>query len=87
MSDDDIVIHNVTIDICEACLSGVGGECHVPGCIFFWCPAITAEQAKRFQRAHDTKAYVRTESALNIEWGQYSMTSPSQLELERKHEL
>lgn len=29
---DDPKVRRVTIDLCDLCLSGAGGECHVPGC-------------------------------------------------------
>jgi hypothetical protein len=29
-------VHPITLHICDLCLSGAGGECHVPGCSF-WC--------------------------------------------------
>ena len=30
-----IKVFTVTLDICELCLSGAGGHCHVPGCAFW----------------------------------------------------
>jgi hypothetical protein len=30
--DEDVPLHQVTLWLCELCLSGAGGECHVPGC-------------------------------------------------------
>lgn len=29
---DEIAVHTVKLDLCELCISGEGGECHVPGC-------------------------------------------------------
>ncbi len=42
-------IVRVEIAICELCLSGVGGECHSPGCWFWMNDAITKEQADRIR--------------------------------------
>lgn len=28
-------LHRVTLDICEACIDGVGDECHTAGCALF----------------------------------------------------
>lgn len=28
-------VFRVAVSICELCLAGVGGECHVPGCAMF----------------------------------------------------
>jgi hypothetical protein len=28
-------LRRVTLDICESCMEGAGGECHVPGCAFW----------------------------------------------------
>jgi len=43
--------HIVTMElrICNLCLDGKEGECHSPGCMFWMCPAITAEQARRLR--------------------------------------
>lgn len=30
--DDVVAVRRVTLDICDMCLSGAGGVCHVPGC-------------------------------------------------------
>jgi hypothetical protein len=35
----EIPVRRVTLDICELCLAGDGGECHVPGCAFWMRPA------------------------------------------------
>ena len=32
MSEQEIQVRHVTIWLCQLCLSGKGGECHVPGC-------------------------------------------------------
>jgi len=42
-------IVKVTIGICDLCLGGREGECHSPGCVFWMCPAITAEQAEQLR--------------------------------------
>lgn len=28
-------LHRVAFDVCDLCLTGAGGECHVPGCTFW----------------------------------------------------
>lgn len=35
-NDLDIKVQSVELWICALCLTGAGGECHVPGCAF-WC--------------------------------------------------
>ena len=30
-----IELHRVLLVICDLCLNGKGGECHVPGCSFY----------------------------------------------------
>jgi hypothetical protein len=30
-----MIIRKIIIDICQACLDGVGEECHTPGCALF----------------------------------------------------
>lgn len=47
----DPALQDVTITICVLCLAGEGGECHSPGCLFWICPALDAEQAERI-RSH-----------------------------------
>jgi hypothetical protein len=47
VSEPSIV--TLTIPICTLCLGGAGGECHVPGCCFWMCPAITPEQASHLR--------------------------------------
>jgi hypothetical protein len=32
MADDAIAVRTVTLWLCDLCLDGAGGECHVPGC-------------------------------------------------------
>lgn len=32
-------LHSVTLEICEPCIEGSGGECHTPGCAFWMRPA------------------------------------------------
>ena len=39
----------LTLPICTLCLGGKAGECHVPGCVFWMCPAPSAEQAERIR--------------------------------------
>lgn len=31
----EAILHPVFVMICEMCLEGKGGECHVPGCLFW----------------------------------------------------
>ena len=31
-SEPEIPLHPIEVDVCDLCLTGVGGECHVPGC-------------------------------------------------------
>ena len=31
-------VKTIEINICQACLDGVGEECHTPGCAFFLKP-------------------------------------------------
>jgi hypothetical protein len=47
----EVVLYEVPLTVCWACLSGEEGECHSPGCAFFICPAPTAEQAERLLSA------------------------------------
>jgi len=47
--DDDPTIVTMELRICALCLDGKEGECHSPGCMFWMCPAITAEQAARLR--------------------------------------
>ena len=35
MAEPEIPVRTVTLSICELCLAGDGGECHVPGCAFW----------------------------------------------------
>lgn len=35
-TEQEIPVRRVELWICDLCLSGEGGECHVPGCAF-WC--------------------------------------------------
>jgi hypothetical protein len=30
-----VIVHQIVIWICEACLKGEGSECHTPGCALF----------------------------------------------------
>jgi hypothetical protein len=34
-SDAEIPTRDVTLTLCELCISGAGGECHVPGCALY----------------------------------------------------
>lgn len=31
----DIALHRIAFDVCDLCLTAAGGECHVPGCVFW----------------------------------------------------
>ena len=42
-------VATLTLPICSLCLGGAEGECHVPGCVFWMCPAPNAEQAERIR--------------------------------------
>lgn len=33
--EGEIKLHKIDAAICELCLNGAGGECHVPGCAFW----------------------------------------------------
>lgn len=35
----EIPLARVTLDVCQACLKGEGGECHTPGCAFWMSTA------------------------------------------------
>lgn len=47
MSTDDtseaIVLHHIEAAVCELCITGAGGECHVPGCSFWMHDALTGD--------------------------------------------
>ena len=36
---DDEHLNYVGLMVCDYCMDGDGGECHVPGCIFWMCDA------------------------------------------------
>lgn len=46
-SDREPSLVTLTVAICNLCLRGDEGECHVPGCVFWMCAAPTAQQASR----------------------------------------
>ena len=35
MTPPDPGLNRVTLILCDLCLNGAGGECHVPGCAFW----------------------------------------------------
>ena len=35
MNNADIPVRRVIINLCQACIDGVGQECHTPGCALF----------------------------------------------------
>lgn len=39
MSDNDIMVKPYVIHLCEACIDGIGEECHTPGCAL-WLHAV-----------------------------------------------
>lgn len=39
MGDSEPTVHRVVMWLCELCLDGKGGECHVGGCALFLCRA------------------------------------------------
>jgi len=40
MAESEPTLHIVSMQMCSACLDGVGDECHTPGCAFWLnrCP-------------------------------------------------
>lgn len=34
MSNEDPVLRRISVYVCENCIAGVVGQCHVPGCLF-----------------------------------------------------
>ena len=56
-SCDNSKLRRVTLDICEPCIEGAGGECHTPGCAFWmrmapeW-PFYAAMTADEFNERH-----------------------------------
>jgi hypothetical protein len=57
----------IEITICTLCLAGAEGECHVPGCWFWMCPAITAEQAERIRDRAFVEIVVKNRDAFGVE--------------------
>ena len=49
VSEREPTIVTMELRICTLCLDGKEGECHSPGCMFWMCPAISAEQAERLR--------------------------------------
>jgi hypothetical protein len=47
----DIPLHRVEFWVCDLCLSAAGGECHVPGCMYWLRDAPTGVDLDRL-RAH-----------------------------------
>lgn len=45
----DASLLTLQVTVCSLCVGGSGGECHVPGCMFWMCPAPDEEQAARFR--------------------------------------
>lgn len=45
----DLVTFMLTV--CSLCLNGAGGECHMPGCVFWMCPAPDEEQGGKLMFA------------------------------------
>lgn len=47
-------LRRIRVDVCDLCLSGAGGECHVPGCAFWMQDApvgaflLWMQEARRF---------------------------------------
>lgn len=53
-TDPEIPLHRIEAWVCDLCLSGAGGECHVPGCSF-WChDAPTGETLRWVQSVGET---------------------------------
>lgn len=40
---EEVEMHSLTV--CHLCVMGEGGECHVPGCMFWCADAPDAEEA------------------------------------------
>lgn len=53
-SVDETQVRRIEAYVCDLCLSGAGGECHVPGCGFwiFDAPAGRELETLRRWRAH-----------------------------------
>lgn len=49
VTEQDADLRTITLTVCNLCLAGVGGECHVPGCAFWMCPAPDDEQAEHMR--------------------------------------
>lgn len=32
----EAAVHRVQLYLCDSCLDGKGGECHMPGCVFWF---------------------------------------------------
>lgn len=41
-------VHRVAVTICENCLNGVPGQCHVPECLFIRCNIEETPQPLRY---------------------------------------
>lgn len=60
---EDIQLVAIRVTVCSLCLSGVGGECHTPCCLFWMCPAPDEEQVVRLRLTLALNEYAaRTES-------------------------
>lgn len=44
-----IPLHRVAFDVCDLCLTAAGGECHVPGCVY-WMQAAPVGSALAWLR-------------------------------------
>jgi hypothetical protein len=58
----DVGLVTVRIDVCTLCLSGAGGECHVPGCMFWMCQAPDREQVVRLRLTLGLNEYAAVNS-------------------------
>lgn len=59
MDDEAVTIHRVAIDVCENCLNGVTGQCHVPGCMFIWHNIEETPQPLRYMIAYHIEGECR----------------------------
>ncbi len=60
---DDIPLHHIEGSVCDLCLSGAGGECHVPGCSFWMHDAPTGDTLVWLTMVRETTALIDTDRA------------------------
>lgn len=74
-------VHTVEIRLCDLCLAGAGGECHVPGCALWLrrAPDLALDPATDY-RALPEGQFVRvSESAVRVvlRWLDYPRSNPA----------